>query len=60
MVPLPGMGPSAQTLSVTVNSGALRNLSPEELQALAKATVNVPIAEVRKTQMGSRRSRPLG
>ena len=44
---LPGIGPPAQTMRVDINSSALKNLTPQQLQALAKAAVNVPVGDIR-------------
>jgi hypothetical protein len=44
---LPGMGPPAQTMRVDINSSVLKNLTPQQLQALAKAAVNVPVGDIR-------------
>jgi hypothetical protein len=43
-----GLNPMPQALRVDINSSALKNLSPQQLQALAKAAGNVPIAAVRQ------------
>lgn len=43
-----GLTPMPQAMRVDVNSSALRNLSPQQLQALATAAGNVPVAAVRQ------------
>ena len=52
-IPLAGMTPPAQTLRVDINPAALKNLSPQQLQALAKAAVNVSIEDVRNALSGA-------
>jgi RHS repeat-associated protein len=44
---MPGVGPPSQTMRVDINSSALKNLTPQQLQAVAKAAVNVPVGDIR-------------
>lgn len=45
-----GLNPSPQALRVDVNASALKNLTPQQPQAFAKAAGNVPVAAVRQAQ----------